>query len=130
MAQTTAPGSDHELVAKLTFVPFPQSLKGWTSKERPLNRLAIRSFRDVADADYIAARLAKPNASERLSIVIQRISRFRRWRSRHVLQPRDFNVQGVVLRLSDVRSHEVDVHGERTSSELKLEGQLRQFACT
>ena len=37
---------------------FPPSLKNWTPKDRELNDFAIRSFRDVADADYIAARLA------------------------------------------------------------------------
>lgn len=45
-------------MAKLTFPPFPQSLKNWTPKDRQRNHFAIRSFRDVADADYIAARLA------------------------------------------------------------------------
>ena len=45
-------------MAKLTFPPFPISLKNWTPKDRQLNHFAIRSFRDVADADYIAARLA------------------------------------------------------------------------
>lgn len=42
-------------MAKLTFPPFPQSLKNWTPKDCQLNHFAIRSFRDVADADYIAA---------------------------------------------------------------------------
>jgi hypothetical protein len=34
------------------------SLKKWSPKDRQMNDFAIRSFRDVADADYIAARLA------------------------------------------------------------------------
>ena len=33
-------------------------MKNWTQKDRELNDFALRSFRDVADADYIAARLA------------------------------------------------------------------------
>ena len=33
-------------------------MKKWTRKDRELNLFAIRSFRDVADNDYIAARLA------------------------------------------------------------------------
>lgn len=45
-------------MATMTFPAFPRSLKNWTSKDRELNHFAIRSFRDVADADYIAARLA------------------------------------------------------------------------
>lgn len=49
---------DNERMATLTFPPFPPSLKNWTSKDREFNHFAIRSFRDVADADYIAARLA------------------------------------------------------------------------
>jgi hypothetical protein len=36
----------------------PASLKNWTREDRELNAFALRSFRDVADADYIAARLA------------------------------------------------------------------------
>ena len=45
-------------MAKLTLPPFPPSPKNWTLKDRQLNDFAIRSFRNVADADYIAARLA------------------------------------------------------------------------
>jgi hypothetical protein len=41
-----------------TFPTPPPSLKNWTQKDRKLNDFAIRSFRHVADADYIAARLA------------------------------------------------------------------------
>jgi hypothetical protein len=36
----------------------PASLKKWTKEDRELNSFALRSFRDVADADYISARLA------------------------------------------------------------------------
>src|SRR5687767_2488673 len=35
-----------------------RSLKQWTDADRELNAFALRAFRDVADADYIAARLA------------------------------------------------------------------------
>lgn len=46
-------------MAKRPLLPTsPSSLKKWTQKDRELNHFAIRSFRDVADADYIAARLA------------------------------------------------------------------------
>jgi hypothetical protein len=45
-------------MAKLRRPPFPQSLKNWTQEDRQLNHFAIESFRNVADADYIAARLA------------------------------------------------------------------------
>ncbi len=38
--------------------PYPPSLKKWTQKDRKLNDFAIRSFRNTADADYIAARMA------------------------------------------------------------------------
>jgi hypothetical protein len=38
--------------------PYPPSLKKWTPKDRQLNDFAIRSFRNIADADYIAARMA------------------------------------------------------------------------
>ena len=34
------------------------SLKNWTHQDRELNDFAFRSFRSVADADYIGARLA------------------------------------------------------------------------
>jgi len=37
--------------------PSPPSLKNWTQKDRKLNDFAIRSFRNIVDADYIAARM-------------------------------------------------------------------------
>lgn len=45
-------------MVKLSVPPFPLSPKNWTPKDRDLNHFAIHSFRNVADADYIAARLA------------------------------------------------------------------------
>jgi hypothetical protein len=46
-------------MAKQLNLPTPAaSLKNWTQRDRELNDFALRSFRDVADADYIAARLA------------------------------------------------------------------------
>jgi hypothetical protein len=36
----------------------PALLKKWTQEDRELNSFALRAFRDVADADYISARLA------------------------------------------------------------------------
>jgi hypothetical protein len=50
--------SDNDRMATLASPPLPPSLKDWTTKDRQLNQFAIRSYRDVADADYIAARLA------------------------------------------------------------------------
>ena len=50
---------DNDGMAKRTPLPTPPaSLKKRTQKDRELNQFAIRSFRDIADADYIAARLA------------------------------------------------------------------------
>ncbi|NOT26716.1 MAG: hypothetical protein HOP16_11495 [Acidobacteria bacterium] len=46
------------MAKQLTVPTPPASLKKWTKKDRELNSFALRSFRDVADADYIAARLA------------------------------------------------------------------------
>jgi len=45
-------------MAKALSTGSPASLKRWTQEERELNSFALRSFRDVADADYISARLA------------------------------------------------------------------------
>ena len=45
-------------MVKPSVPPFPPSPKNWTPKDRDLNHFAIHSFRNVADADYIAARLA------------------------------------------------------------------------
>jgi hypothetical protein len=60
--QTSALGQqslDNGGMAKhLTLPTPPASLKNWTQKDRELNDFAIRSFRNVADADYISARLA------------------------------------------------------------------------
>ncbi len=58
VARTNVPVSDNERMAKVTFHPLRGSPKNWTQKDRQLNHFAIQSFRDVADADYIAARLA------------------------------------------------------------------------
>lgn len=43
---------------RTSFPTLPASFKNWTQNDRELNHFAIESFRNVADADYIAARLA------------------------------------------------------------------------